>query len=58
MNRRDRKGKTSPLIHTDDTDQRISSGVECGIPGVEWCKPFGILIDREGEGGTKDRVIR
>ena len=50
---RDREGKTLPLIHADDTDQELGAeetGVAMYIPGVEFCKYFKILIDRQGEG--------
>ena len=45
----DLEGKESPLI---DTDPVIGSG----IPGVESCKPFRILVEGGG-GGGKNRVI-
>jgi hypothetical protein len=32
---------------------RSSPGVECGIPGVGWCKPFRILVEVEGGRGYK-----
>jgi hypothetical protein len=57
---RNRKGKTSPLINTDDTDQgKIGTSGDRGIggsgnqkvnPGVESAKSVGILIDGWGEG--------
>ena len=38
VNRRDREGKTLPLIHADDTDQEIraeeTGGCDGTIPGI------------------------
>ncbi|HTL17269.1 MAG TPA: hypothetical protein VL793_08530, partial [Patescibacteria group bacterium] len=31
--------------NADEADSPTSPGVECGIPGVELCKPFRILIE-------------
>src|SRR5579871_226633 len=44
--RRHRKGKSLPLIHTDDTDQEIN-------PGDGSCNRFGILVKGRGEGWVK-----
>jgi hypothetical protein len=51
-NRRDRKSKTSPLINTDNSDQQLTIR---GIPGIDSCKPFGILDGLEG--GSLDRGV-
>jgi hypothetical protein len=42
---RHRKGKTLPRIDTDDADQET-------IPWDDSHKPFGILVEGRGEGGT------
>ncbi|MCU1220607.1 MAG: hypothetical protein JWN42_1804 [Candidatus Angelobacter sp.] len=48
------RGKNPPLIYTDDTDRnRNTAEGGCAtraIPGVELCKPFGILVGVWGEG--------
>jgi len=38
------------MMDPDDCDRK--AGVEMGMPGVESCKPFRILVEPRGEGGA------
>jgi hypothetical protein len=55
------KAKAIPLINTDDTDLRKNclpgGAVYAGIPGVDLCKTFGILVGVEGGGMVRSAPI-